>query len=66
MRGTAILVLVIESNVNWNYGVPMAVGGLFGGYVGEQYPRAVVRCIVIAIGFARQPITFGDYTAGPN
>jgi len=34
MRGTAILVHVIEGNVNWNYGVPMAVGGLIGGYLG--------------------------------
>jgi Sulfite exporter TauE/SafE len=34
MRGTAILVLVIEGNVNWNYGVLMAVGGLIGGYLG--------------------------------
>jgi uncharacterized membrane protein YfcA len=29
MRGTAILVLVYEGNVNWSYGVPMAIGGLF-------------------------------------
>jgi uncharacterized protein len=34
MRGAAILVLVLEGNVSWNYGVPMAVGGLVGGYVG--------------------------------
>jgi len=34
MRGAAILVLVLEGNVNWNYGVPMAIGGLVGGYVG--------------------------------
>jgi uncharacterized membrane protein YfcA len=31
MRGAAILVLVIEGNVNWSYGVPMAIGGLVGG-----------------------------------
>ena len=56
MRGTAILVLVIEGNVNWNYGVPMAVGGLIGGYLGgtisHRANRTVVRSIVIAIGFA--------------
>ena len=34
MRGAAILVLVLEGDVNWNYGVPMAIGGLVGGYIG--------------------------------
>src|SRR5437588_11650255 len=56
MRGAAILVLVLEGNVNWNYGVPMAIGGLVGGYVGgivsHRANRTVVRSIVIAIGFA--------------
>ena len=48
--------LVLEGNVNWNYGVPMAIGGLVGGYVGgmisHRANRTVVRSIVIAIGFA--------------
>jgi len=56
MRGAAILVLVLERNVDWNYGVPMAIGGLVGGYVGgmisHRANRTVVRSIVIAIGFA--------------
>jgi len=56
MRGAAILVLVLEGDVNWNYGVPMAIGGLVGGYVGgmvsHRANRTVVRSIVIAIGFA--------------
>jgi uncharacterized membrane protein YfcA len=56
MRGVAILVLVLEGNVNWDYGVPMAIGGLVGGYVGgmisHRANRTVVRSIVIAIGFA--------------
>ncbi len=34
MRGVAVLVLALEGNVNWKYGVPMAIGGLVGGYVG--------------------------------
>jgi uncharacterized membrane protein YfcA len=49
-------VLVLEGNVNWNYGVPMALGGLIGGYIGgmvsHRANRKVVRCIVIAVGFA--------------
>jgi uncharacterized protein len=56
MRGTAIVVLVVEGNVNWNYGVPMAIGGLVGGYIGgtisHRANRTVVRSIVIAVGFA--------------
>jgi len=56
MRGVAVLVLVFEGDMNWNYGVPMAIGGLVGGYVGgmisHRANRTVVRSIVIAIGFA--------------
>lgn len=62
MRGTAILVLVIEGNVNWNYGVPMAVGGLIGGYLGgtisHRSNRTLVRSIVIAIGFVASAYYF--------
>jgi len=62
MRRTAILVLVIEGNVKWNYGVPMAVGGLVGGYFGgtisHRANRTLVRSIVIAIGFAASAYYF--------
>jgi Predicted permeases len=34
MRGMAVLVLVLQGNVNWKYGAPMAIGGLIGGYIG--------------------------------
>jgi uncharacterized membrane protein YfcA len=36
MRGVAVLILVIEGNVDWNYGAPMAVGGLVGGHRGNS------------------------------
>jgi uncharacterized membrane protein YfcA len=56
LRGMAIIVLVIEGNVDWRYGVPMALGGLVGGYIGgllsHRANRSVVRAIVICIGFA--------------
>src|SRR3954463_2827395 len=56
MRGVAVLVLVLEGDVNWNYGVPMAIGGLVGGYVGgmvsHRANRTMVRSLVITIGFA--------------
>jgi uncharacterized protein len=62
MRGVAILVLVLEGNVDWNYGVPMAIGGLVGGYIGgmvsHRANRTVVRSIVIAIGFAASAYYF--------
>src|SRR5206468_3213350 len=55
LRGVAVIVLIIEGNVDWKYGVPMALGGLAGGYIGglvsHRANRVVVRWIVIAIGF---------------
>ena len=54
--------LVIEGSVNWNYGVPMAIGGLLGGYLGgtisHRANRTVVRAIVIAIGFGASAYYF--------
>jgi uncharacterized protein len=62
MRGVAVLVLVVEGNVNWNYGAPMALGGLIGGYLGgmmsHRANRTVVRSIVITIGFAASAYYF--------
>jgi uncharacterized membrane protein YfcA len=62
MRGAAIVVLVYEGNVNWTYGVPMAIGGLIGGYLGgmisHRAKRTVIRDIVIAIGFAMSACYF--------
>jgi uncharacterized membrane protein YfcA len=55
LRGVAVFVLVIEGNVDWKYGAPMALGGLVGGYIGglvsHRANRVVVRSIVIGIGF---------------
>ena len=55
MRTMAVVVLVIEGNVDWKYGAPMALGGLVGGYVGglisHRANRVLVRSIVIGIGF---------------
>jgi Sulfite exporter TauE/SafE len=51
----AVIVLVIEGNVDWKYGAPMALGGLIGGYLGgvisHRANRVLVRSIVIVIGF---------------
>ena len=43
MRGVAVLVLVLEGDVNWNYGVPMAIGGLVGGYIGGMVSHRANR-----------------------
>jgi uncharacterized membrane protein YfcA len=55
MRSMAVVVLVIEGNVDWKYGAPMALGGLVGGYLGglisHRANRVLVRSIVIVIGF---------------
>ena len=55
LRGVAVLVLVIESAINWGYGLPMAVGGLVGGYlagmVSGRVNRTVLRGVVIVVGF---------------
>jgi uncharacterized membrane protein YfcA len=56
LRGVAVTVLVLEGNVDWKYGAPMAVGGLVGGYIGgllsHRANRSAVRAIVIGVGFA--------------
>jgi uncharacterized protein len=55
LRGVTVLVLVVEGAVNWGYGLPMAFGGLVGGYlagiVSGRVNRAVLRGVVIVIGF---------------
>ncbi len=56
LRGLAVMVFIIQGNVDWKYGAPMALGGLIGGYLGglvsHRVNRSIVRLIVIAIGFA--------------
>jgi len=39
LRGVALVVLVIYGEINWGCGVPMAVGGLIGGYLGGAHRR---------------------------
>jgi uncharacterized membrane protein YfcA len=55
LRGVAVLVLVIEGAVNWGYGLPMAFGGLVGGYlagmVSGRVNRTILRGVVIVVGF---------------
>src|SRR6267154_1142399 len=56
LRGVAVIVLIYEGRVQWDYGAPMALGGLIGGYIGgmisHRANHTVVRSFVIAIGLA--------------
>ena len=55
LRGVAVVVLVVEGAINWGYGVPMAFGGLVGGYlagmVSRRVNRTILRGVVIVVGF---------------
>jgi hypothetical protein len=55
LRGVAVAVLVINNRVSWEYGLPMALGSLVGGYLGARVARrshpTAIRRIVIVIGF---------------
>ena len=55
LRGVAVAVLVVEGTVNWGYGLPMALGGLIGGYLGAMMSKrvhpSVLRIVVVGIGF---------------
>src|SRR5438094_4272991 len=56
LRGVAVIVLIYEGRVQWDYGAPMALGGLIGGYIGGMISHRAnstfVRSFVIAIGLA--------------
>ena len=47
--------MYLNGDVDWKYGLPMAIGGLIGGYIGGMLSHRVnpslVRWIVITIGF---------------
>src|SRR5215208_2678237 len=54
LRGVAVVVLVIYGEIAWGYGIPMAFGGLIGGYLGGALTGRVnctiLRAIVASIG----------------
>jgi uncharacterized protein len=56
INGVSVVVFVLEGDVLWKYGLPMAAASILGGYVGAKlalrvHPRRV-RFFVIFIGFA--------------
>jgi hypothetical protein len=68
MRGMAAVVLILGQDVDWKYGLPMAVGGLIGGYIGGMLSHRVnpslVRWIVITIGFVVAAYYFWNQIGG--
>jgi uncharacterized membrane protein YfcA len=68
LRGMAVIVLVTEGNVDWRYGMPMALGGLLGGYIGGAVSHRANRASLsvrssseLALGLPL--ITSGNCTA---
>jgi uncharacterized membrane protein YfcA len=55
INGVSVVVFVAEGKVDWWYAAVMAAAAIAGGYLGAAYgrklPRALVRWLVIAIGF---------------
>jgi len=68
MRGVAVLVLVLEGDVNWNYGVRwrsvVLLVATLGGMISHPRTDTVVRSIVIAIGFAASVYYFWKLYGG--
>ncbi len=56
LRGVAVLVLAVEGTIDWEYGLPMAFGGLLGGYLGgmlsDRVSRTGLRVVAVVIGFS--------------
>jgi uncharacterized protein len=56
MNGVSALLFITLGQVHWPYAWPMAVAAILGGYVGARLalklPPALVRGIVVTIGFA--------------
>lgn len=70
MRGVAALVLIVEGAVHWSFALPMALGGLIGGYLGglvsHKSNETIVRWMVIGIGFAVAAYYFWKMYAFPE
>ena len=67
LRGVAVIVPVIYGEIAWGYGIPMAFGGLVGGYLGGALTGrvncTVLRAVVAIIGIGLAGTTSGLSTA---
>ena len=55
LRAVAVTVFLVEGKVDWEYGLIMAAGALFGGYIGGSAVRwtnrTAVRIGIVVLGF---------------
>ncbi len=69
LRAVAVVVFLVEGNVDWEYGLVMATGALIGGYIGghlgHRMNRTLVRIVIVVLGFGMAAYYFWKiYTAG--
>jgi uncharacterized membrane protein YfcA len=68
INGAAVVVFIVQGEVVWHYALLMAAGAVLGGYLGARFALrlqpALVRGIVIAIGFALSAYYFYKQWAG--
>ncbi len=54
INGASVVVFVVSGVVNWQYGIPMIISAIIGGWLGASWARTLdrklVRRLVIAIG----------------
>jgi uncharacterized membrane protein YfcA len=55
INGVAVIVFVIEGEVNWYFAIVMSIAAILGGFLGAHYARLlnpnIIRWMVVAIGF---------------
>jgi uncharacterized membrane protein YfcA len=62
INAVSVVVFVADGRIWWGLGLPMAVAAIAGGYtaarVGRRLPPALVRALVVAVGFGLALYTF--------
>jgi uncharacterized membrane protein YfcA len=62
MNSITLFVFIVEGVINWHFGILMAVCSVVGGYAGARLarraPKALIRGIVVAVGFGLSAYSF--------
>ena len=68
LRAVAVTVFLVEGKVDWEYGLVMAAGAFFGGYLGGRMVhltnRTLVRIGIVFLGFAMAAYYFWKIYSG--
>ena len=68
LRAVAVTVFLVEGKVDWEYGLVMAAGAFFGGYLGGRMVhltnRTLVRIGIVSLGFAMAAYYFWKIYSG--